>query len=279
MSLDLVAVQRDAMLIDALAQRAWSDDSDLHPAADPVVGLLAALVADVDEGVHEMAGPDVVVFIPEQFIPEHGGRAARPGRVLALPLAPPPVGRRHVARAVAAMVVTAALLSVSGVAAAVSGDPLTPYKRVIDVVRSGYHEVAPKGLVAPTPKVVPQPAKTVTVAAVTRAAGARGVVVASRFAAGRRSWNGHGWDRSGWDRSGWDRNGSGRPGRDRSGWAARQRYGATGAGTARSSHNGNGQHWTWHRDGSGLSHGDGTSTSRERYDSGESGDRSGDGRR
>ena len=45
MSLDLVAVQRDAVLLDALSQRTATDD------ADPIVGLLGALVADVDDGL------------------------------------------------------------------------------------------------------------------------------------------------------------------------------------------------------------------------------------
>jgi hypothetical protein len=149
-NLDLMAVQRDAVLLDALSQRIGLDSHDYD--ADPVVGLLAALVDDVDDGMlldvaDRRAAP---TFIPEQS----RGRAAHAATRPTLPVVAP-VRRRHAVRAVAAMVVTAAVLSVSGVAAAVSGDPLKPYKDVINVVRGGYHEVMPHGsLVAPQPIAV-----------------------------------------------------------------------------------------------------------------------------
>ena len=115
MSHDLVAVQRDAALLDALAERSWVADACAEP--DPVAGLLVALAADVDEDLADVGNPVAPVIIPVQR--RHDERQAT---VLALPVAIPPVGRRRAARAAAALFVTAALLSVSGVAAAVSGD-------------------------------------------------------------------------------------------------------------------------------------------------------------
>ena len=241
MSLDLLAVRRDAALLDALARRARPTgiETELDAEMDPVVGLLAALAAEVDEGLLDVAGPETAPLIPEQ-----GGRHARPGTVSPLPLAPPQAGRRHVARAVAAMVVTAAVLSISGVAAAVTGDPLTPYKRVIDVVRGGYDEVITKGLAAPKPTVVPSRTKTVpktphttvptnvTVAVLAAKARYAAVSPASRDAAGRQLW----------DRYLGGRKVPARGGRDRHGWGARHRDGSAGAGTARSGDNWYGQY-------------------------------------
>jgi hypothetical protein len=141
MRLDLVAVQRDAALLDALSQRQRPDAMDTYQ-DDPVVGLLAALVADVDDG---LPAADVAPFIPEQ-----SRRQPRPTAILTLAAPIVPLGRRHAARAIAALAVAAAVLSVGGVAAAVSGDPLTPYKSVINVVRGGYHNVMPnRSMMAP----------------------------------------------------------------------------------------------------------------------------------
>jgi hypothetical protein len=148
-NLDMMAVQRDAALLDALSQRVRPDGPDHN--ADPVVGLLAALVIDVDDGLglDVAARPAAPSFIPEQS----RRRVAQDAPAATLQTSTvfvAPVRRRHAVRAVAAMVVTAAVLSVSGVAAAVSGDPLKPYKDVINVVRGGYHDVMPnRSLIAP----------------------------------------------------------------------------------------------------------------------------------
>jgi hypothetical protein len=242
MSLDLVAVQRDAVLLDALSTRTRIDD------ADPVVGLLGALVAEVDDGLLAVAGPEAPPV--RQLIPEQGGAHRRHAAVYTLPVAPLSSGRRHFARAMAAVVVTAAVLSVSGVAAAVSGDPLTPYKRVIDVVRGGYNEVVPKGLVAPKPVVAPSvTSHGVTAAKATRVAVQSREAVASRASRvkdGRHFWDRHVGDREGWDRHGWNRtawNGSGGNRHGRSGWDGGGRY------DSRSGHY-SGEH---HRSGSGDS--------------------------
>jgi hypothetical protein len=260
MSLDLVAVQRDSALLDALARRTRTDDGD------PVVGLLAALVADVDDGLLAVAGPDAAPLTA--LIPEQGGHRRRPGTVSSLPLALPPVGRRHVARAVAAMVVTAAVLSVSGVAAAVSGDPLTPYKRVIDVVRAGYDDVVPKGLVVPQPAVAPPKAKPATVVAATRAAAQTHVAVASRSS--RSADSRHFWDRYVGDRASWDHHGWNRHTRSRHDGDGRQRDGS-GGDSSRSGHDSGGNDRTQQGDGRDGGH--------DSRDSGGDGNGSGDRRR
>jgi hypothetical protein len=262
MSHDLVAVQRDAILLDALADRAWLDGA--VDELDPVAGLLAALAADVDEGL--LAGS--VVAAPAA-IPPQRRHADREATVLALPgRTTRPLPRRNAARAVAALVVTAALLSVSGVAAAVSGDPLTPYKRVIDVVRGEYDQVVPKGLVAPKPVVAPPADKVVAAKATAAVAQVRGEVGnrASRAADGRHFWNRHVGDRSGWDRAGWNRHGADRASRDSQVWRGRQQGGSEGG-----RHDSDRQHQGGFHDGSGSGRGG--------RDSGGDGDQWGDQRR
>jgi hypothetical protein len=279
MSHDLVAVQRDAALLDALARRSWSE-CDLPGAVDPLAGLLAALGADVDEGLLEVARPEVEPL--GGLIPQQGGHRARPGTISSLPMPPP--GRRHVARAVAAMVVTAAVLSVSGVAAAVTGDPLTPYKRVIDVVRGGYDQVVPKGLVPPAPTDVPPlvpatakgvaPKAAAAVEQVREAVGTR----ASRAADGRRLW-----DRNVARRTGPARTGSGKADGARHGWGRHDRVshgtdgrqgGSSASSSTRSGHDTGGQDRTAYGDGGGSGH-----YGHYARDSGQHRDQSGDSRR
>jgi hypothetical protein len=228
MSLDLVAVQRDAALLDALSQRVQFDDLD--SAADPVLGLLAALVADVDEVVLDVAIPDVEPRAPR--IPQQGRHRAPAGIVTTLPLPLAPVGRRHVARAVAAMAVAAAVLSVGGVAAAVSGDPLTPYRNVINVVRGGYHEVIPTRSGLPQPKAVVPKAK-----APAKATAANAGAVAERAhnansrpasrGASRVAEQGHRWIRQQRNRQEWNRHQSNRHVQDPGSWNGHNRDSGT----------------------------------------------------
>jgi hypothetical protein len=220
MSLDLVAVQRDAALLDALSQRQRLDDIHANHGGDPVVGLLAALVADVDDGLPAV---DASPYVPEQS-------RRQPRRAAALTLAAPvvPLVRRRAARAIAALAVATAVLSVGGVAAAVSGDPLTPYKSVINVVRDGYHNVTSNhGLTAPEPKVkaAAHKAKLATATAERTAKAARQEIStrasrnAWRTGDGRRFWaRGHRqvWDRHGRNRYRSDRSSSDRRFADRS---------------------------------------------------------------
>ena len=118
--LDLLAVQRDDDLLDLLgARRAVSD-------GDEVARLLAALAADVDEAL-----PAAPVRAP----------------VAAGPAAPTPVDdtsghtRRLGAAGVAAAVLLGGSVALSGAAAAVTGDPLAPYKTVGHAVGTVGHAV------------------------------------------------------------------------------------------------------------------------------------------
>lgn len=116
-ALDLAAVQRDDDLLALLAERGEVDTSD------PVARLLASLAEDVDDGLAELliatdplttAG---ATWVSHDVLPE-------------LESGPAPRARRTAAGAAALAVALAATLSVSGVAAAVTGDPLAPYKAV-----------------------------------------------------------------------------------------------------------------------------------------------------
>jgi hypothetical protein len=111
--LDMQGVHRDDRLLDALAARRLGDVED---PADPVVPLLAALAADVDAAPLPEIVPD---GIPEPAALFAAGR--RRGLLLA-----PRVG---VAAGVAGAVVFA-----SGVATAVSGDPLAPLEPLRRVI-------------------------------------------------------------------------------------------------------------------------------------------------
>jgi hypothetical protein len=210
-NLDLTAVQRDAALVDALSQRVRLDGAD-H-GVDPVAGLLVALVDDVDDGllVDVADRPVAPPRIPEQS----RRRAADHASVRTLPVAAP-VGRRHVVRAVAALVVTAAMLSVSGVSAAVTGDPLRPYKVVFDVVR-GHGNAVQKGLVVPSPKARPARTNGATAKAVGAVETARQNVTPR---SSRGAWRPAGTHRSR-SRSAWQDQPGNRQDRDRGSWDRR----------------------------------------------------------
>jgi len=109
---DQLAVQRDADLLDALAGRTAEG-----PGAG-LQGLLWVLAADVDEGLSALLAE-----------PMDDSRS-EPAAVIDLAAA----GRRRAARMLTATLLAAGLVSVSGVAAAVTGDPLSPYRSVISAV-------------------------------------------------------------------------------------------------------------------------------------------------
>ena len=111
--LDLLAINRDADLLDLLARRAPV------PVGDPVLALLAALAADVDEGLDEL----LVASEDDPLV-----RAAS-----AATLVPElPVPRRgHGLRVTTVAIVVGATLSIGGVAAAVTGDPFAPVKGIV----------------------------------------------------------------------------------------------------------------------------------------------------
>lgn len=116
-ALDLAAVQRDDDLLAHLARRGDID------AADPVARLLASFADDVDDGLAELlVATDLpttagATWVSHDVCPELETDAA-------------PRSRRTVVGAAALAVALGASLSVSGVAAAVTGDPLAPYKAV-----------------------------------------------------------------------------------------------------------------------------------------------------
>jgi hypothetical protein len=116
-ALDLAAVQRDDDLLARLARRGDID------ASDPVERLLASFADDVDDGLAELlVATDLpttagATWVSHDVLPELETDAA-------------PRSRRTAVGAAALAVALGASLSVSGVAAAVTGDPLAPYKAV-----------------------------------------------------------------------------------------------------------------------------------------------------
>jgi hypothetical protein len=121
---NLVEVARDAELLDQLAARVAIVDDDA------VSAMLASFAAEVDEGLAALLddGP--------ADRPADRGLAAVPD----LAARPP---RGHGLRASTIAVVLGATLSVSGVAAAVTGDPLSPYKGIVSAVTGGGNDLPP----------------------------------------------------------------------------------------------------------------------------------------
>jgi len=119
--LDLLAINRDADLLDLLARRAPV------PADDAVLAMLAALAADVDEGLDEL----LVATEDDALV-----RAA----TVAIVVPDLPAPRRGLGlRATTVAIVVGATLSIGGVAAAVTGDPLAPVKGIATAVGMGGH--------------------------------------------------------------------------------------------------------------------------------------------
>ena len=113
--LDLLAVQRDDEALDELARRQARD-----PMAEDVLFLLAALTTDVDQGLESLLAAPMRMPL----------RSAATGEIPRLTAA----ARRRTARTVTGALIVAGLVSVSGVSAAVTGDPFTPYRNVISSV-------------------------------------------------------------------------------------------------------------------------------------------------
>jgi hypothetical protein len=118
--LDLLAINRDADLLDLLARRAPA------PAGDPVLALLAALAADVDEGLDEL------------LVASEDDPLVRAASATIVPDRPAP-RRGHGLRLTTVAIVVGATLSIGGVAAAVTGDPLAPVKGIATAVGMGGH--------------------------------------------------------------------------------------------------------------------------------------------
>jgi hypothetical protein len=120
---NLVEVARDAELLDRLASRAAVPDGDA------VSAMLASFAAEVDEGLAALL-EDVEPTGRAGHGPADRGLVAVPDML---------AGRRrgHGLRATTIAVVLGATLSVSGVAAAMTGDPLSPYKGIVSAVHGG----------------------------------------------------------------------------------------------------------------------------------------------
>jgi len=114
---DLDAIDADDALLDLLA--AGGDSARSAGEHDPAVALLAELRLAVEV---EGELPVETIDDPESFL----------ARCAALNPITDPFARKVAARGVALGVAAVAALSVSGVAAAVNGDPLSPYEKVIE---------------------------------------------------------------------------------------------------------------------------------------------------
>ncbi len=121
--LDLLAVQRDDAQLDELARRQARE-----PVADGALALLAALTVEVDTGLDDLLATPLRVPV----------RSELPAGVRGIS----EVGRRRAARVATAALIVTSLASVSGISAAVTGDPFSPYRSVISSV-SGDDEGLP----------------------------------------------------------------------------------------------------------------------------------------
>lgn len=114
---DLDAIDADDALLDLLA--AGGESARTAGEHDPAVQLLAELRLAVEV---EDELPVETIDDPESFL----------ARCAALNPVTDPFARKMAARSLALGVAAVAALSVSGVAAAVTGDPLSPYEKVIE---------------------------------------------------------------------------------------------------------------------------------------------------
>lgn len=114
---DLDAIEADDALLDLLA--AGGESARAAGEHDPAVALLAELRLAVEV---EDELPEESIDDPESFL----------ARCAALNPITDPFARKVATRGLAFGVAAVAALSVSGVAAAVNGDPLSPYEKVIE---------------------------------------------------------------------------------------------------------------------------------------------------
>jgi hypothetical protein len=152
-ALDLRAVRRDDELLDSLGRRGPGD------AGDPASLLLAALAVEVDHGIAEVlstplpdAAPPVVAEAPSPAAEETGATHDVADDVQVVDLVdrdPEPRDtpnlrrRRRTAYGAAAALALGATFSVSGVAAAVTGDPFAAYRAVGGALSWGDDDLPP----------------------------------------------------------------------------------------------------------------------------------------
>jgi len=133
---DFLAVQEDALLVDILATR-----EDLSAFADDhIAQVLGSYAADVDEGL-ELVVNAQLPEAPRPLTQDQGDTSPR-----------------RSARFLIAATTAVVLVGTSGVAAAVTGDPLSPFRSVVKVVSGGGHTpTADPGRIS---EELPDPAST-----------------------------------------------------------------------------------------------------------------------
>jgi hypothetical protein len=136
---DSLALARDELLLDALSLRREPQGAS---GEEEIGRLLAAFAAEIDEGIDEVISAGLSADVLDGAARGTDETAEPDSNVVRLP-----VGRRGMVRGLAAGLVVAGVVSVSGVAAAVTGDPFAPYKRVIAAV-SGHGSNASPATVA-----------------------------------------------------------------------------------------------------------------------------------
>lgn len=155
-ALDLRAVRRDDELLDSLGRRGAGDSGD------PATLLLAALAVDIDHGLAELlstplpeatrssvgAAPSAAAAEPDAADPDpdpvHGVGAVELVDLDAESHPTSPVRRRRrTVYGAAAALALGATFSVSGVAAAVTGDPFAPYRAVGGALSWGDDDLPP----------------------------------------------------------------------------------------------------------------------------------------
>jgi hypothetical protein len=130
-NVDFAAVAADDALLDLLAARAEV------PADDALAGLLAAFADEVDDGLAALlASAEATEGTDRPAL------AAVPAVSIVPDLPEAPVRPSHGLRAATIALVVGATLSVSGVAAAVTGDPFAPYRGIVSAVTGGDDESA-----------------------------------------------------------------------------------------------------------------------------------------
>jgi hypothetical protein len=123
---NMFAVARDELLLDALSLRLEPQDGN---GEEEIGRLLAAFAAEIDEGIDEIIAASLPAEVLDGAARGTHETAEPDSNVVRLP-----VSRRGLVRGLAAGLVVAGVVSVSGVAAAVTGDPFAPYERVIAAV-------------------------------------------------------------------------------------------------------------------------------------------------
>ena len=143
--LDLAVVRRDDELLDEIARREPGFAQLGEIAGDPALTLLASLAADVDEGLEQLLAElafdiDLLETVAEPVhVPAQAIRALSSIGPTGEPTRQTPRrAARHLGRVGVAAAVAAAVLSVSGVSAAVTGNALAPIQKVASTVAAAF---------------------------------------------------------------------------------------------------------------------------------------------